>query len=464
MINMLPEVRWSKPHAQRLCRAVGRGAGSRALEIDADPPGCAENMGSTLDDARFATARKTLSRRDFLRLGGVTLTASIAGYALGFAFVGGEPTVRGRQGGLAKLEPNDGLAYTGVSLTRPPDFCVKKAVRRWDAWTALMGGKPAAISHEYTWFDRDGEYGYRFARARNAIPMISIEFTNASTPAIANAGTTWAGSRTDRCILTHAYSVREYQDDVFVRLGHEMNGYWYTYCAYNEDGTLRTNTSEDYKQAWRRFVTIFRGGYVGDIDARLHDLGMPPLDRQAVLPDHMGYGKLDDPHTYLRPVDNASFVWCPNDSSNPNVVGNGPSEYYPGDEFVDWVGQDVYHAPWWTAMDAHFDSMDDFYREFSEWRGKPYMLAEWALMPPNMGPQGTTTNNDSAFIDRVLEWTDSHARAKALVYWSWLYPPQGDYRLQNFPKAAQALAAGWKVPRFLGGGEPVALGNLECGQ
>src|SRR3712207_2521853 len=138
--------------------------------------------------------------------------------------------------------------------------------------------------------------------------------------------------------------------------------------------------------------------------------------------------------------------------SIPDVVGNAAVEYYPGDDFVDWVGQDVYYAPWSASMETYFSCIDDFYREFSEWRGKPYMLAEWGLRPPSMGPEGTTSNDDPGFINGVLDWAKIHLRAKALVYWSWNFPSEGDYRLRAFPESAKALAEGWSYPRFLHGG------------
>ena len=392
------------------------------------------------------TSRKTLNRRGFLRLGG----AGLAGMIMGSALIAMEPDSVAQDRALAKFEPEDGFVYTGVALTRPlghPN--VEKAVQEWNRWTNLMEGKPAAISHEFTWFDGQANYAYDYARARKAIPMISIEFTKASPKEIANAGTSEDGRRTDLLILNHAYTAREFQDKVFVRLGHEMNAHWYPYCAYDQDGTPRANTTEDYKQAWRRIVTIFRGGYVRDIDTKLAGYGLPPLDRHAHPSTYRRRPPLDDPDAYISPVENAAFVWCPNYASMPYMVGNAAAEYYPGDDLVDWVGQDVYYAPWWDPMDVLFSYMDDFYREFSEWRDKPYMLAEWALRPPSMGPEGKTTNDEPSFINRVLDWSKIHPRVKALVYYSWDYAPEGDYSLQKFPESAKALAEGWKDKRFL---------------
>jgi mannan endo-1,4-beta-mannosidase len=400
---------------------------------------------SSISD-QITTTRKTLNRRGFLRLAG----AGLAGIIMGSAYFAMKSDSVTQDGALAKFEPEDEFVYTGVALTRPlghPD--VEKAVQEWNKWTNLMEGKPAAISHEYTWFNNQANYAYDYARARGAVPMISIVFTKASTKEIANAGTSEDGRRTDLLILHHADAAREFKDKVIVRLGHEMNGHWYPYCAYDQDGTPRANTTEDYKRAWRRVVTIFRGGYVRDINTKLADYGLPPLDRHVYPPTYRGRLPVDELDAYLSPVENAAFVWCPNYVSMPYIVGNAAAEYYPGDDVVDWVGQDVYYAPWWEPMDVVFSHMDDFYREFVEWRGKPYMLGEWALRPPGMGPEGTTTNDHPFFIDRVLDWSKTRPRVKALVYYSWDYSPEGNYELQRFPKSAKSLAEGWKDRRFL---------------
>jgi hypothetical protein len=382
-----------------------------------------------------------MGRRDFLRLG----AAGLAGLAVGGSSLA-LPTEALAAG--AKFEPPRGHVYTGVSLTRPQDFSVAGAVREWNRWTDLMRGKPAAISHEYAWFDNWTDHAYKWARARKATPMVSIEFTNVSTKSVAGAGAARDGTRTDHYILRHAHAARTYGGRAFVRLGHEMNGHWYSYCAYNRDGSPRQNTVGDYKQAWRRFVILFRGGYVRDVNARLAAYGMPPLDANAAMPEWMGYPSLSDPGSYIPPVNNVAFVWCPMEASLPNVAGNAAVRYYPGDGFVDWVGQDVYHAPWWNSLDSHFRRMDAFYRKFCIEHGKPYMLAEWGLVPPSAGPKGTKPNDNPEFINRVLDWTAKRPKAKALIYWSWYRPQDGDHRLQKFPRAARALAYGWKRTRF----------------
>jgi hypothetical protein len=57
----------------------------------------------------------------------------------------------------------------------------------------------------------------------------------------------------------------------------------------------------------------------------------------------------------------AQFVWSPNYRSNPWVVWNSISNYYPGDAYVDWIGLSGYNwysapghtAPWWTFSDLY---------------------------------------------------------------------------------------------------------------
>lgn len=345
----------------------------------------------------------------------------------------------------AKFEPLDGSTYTGVSLNRPKDWSVKEATRKWDAWTALMGSEQTAISHEFTTLDNWPQWAYRIADARGVSTMLSLEpqggyESEFTTTEIANGDQ-------DNYIFRHLYFARKHGMPMFIRLGHEMNGNWYSYSAYNADGSRRSNSAADYRQMWRRVVIIFRGGYVRDINSELAKHDLPPLNGETDLPKWMDYPPLDDVKSYIPPAHNVAFVWTPNSLSIPDVRGNQPSDYYPGDEFVDWVGQDVYHAPWATSTDKLFLSMDSFYNEFAVKRGKPYMIGELGL---EAHPSGRNSDNP-AFIRRVIRWYEDHPRAKALIYWSWdAREGRRIFRsLEAYPNSADVLANAWQQERFL---------------
>jgi hypothetical protein len=110
-----------------------------------------------------------------------------------------------------------------------------------------------------------------------------------------------------------------------------------------------------------------------------------------------GYGnaaKADGPERYVdayrhvvelfraRGVTNVTWVWQVNNDSYPTEDWNRATAYYPGDDYVDWVGISAYGAltkddPWRSFDDA-FASI---YAEITAaYPGKPLMLAEWGCM------------------------------------------------------------------------------------
>lgn len=348
--------------------------------------------------------------------------------------------------GAARLEPPDGGVYTGVSLNRPADWSIGGAIEEWEEWEELMGDQ-TAISHEFTTLDNWPQWAYDIAEARGATPMLSLEAEGGYEAQFST--TDIARGDQDEYILRHARFAREYPGPLFIRLGHEMNGEWYSYSAYDADGSARANTNTDYKQMWRRVAIIFDGGSVRQINSDLEENGLPPLNAGADVPDWMGYPRLDRPEARIPPVDNAAFVWSPNALSIPDVNGNQPLDYYPGDRFVDWVAQDVYHAPWTTSNRKLLSSMDEFYQEFSVERGKPYMLAEFGL---ESNPRGRSSDGShAAFLQQIRDWYEDRPRAKAIVYWNWdaEEPDKTFETLDNYPESAEVLAEAWQQERFL---------------
>ncbi|KAI8851003.1 hypothetical protein BC829DRAFT_388245 [Chytridium lagenaria] len=103
----------------------------------------------------------------------------------------------------------------------------------------------------------------------------------------------------------------------------------------------------------------------------------------------------------------AAMVWSPNLDQN----GDSFTEYYPGDEYVDWVGLSVYWKgprnayPWIETAIAPENyaaqiidglggegSFFSFYREFAAGRGKPFAISEGAGCFHRMcSPPGSTS-------------------------------------------------------------------------
>ena len=75
-------------------------------------------------------------------------------------------------------------------------------------------------------------------------------------------------------------------------------------------------------------------------------------------------------------VDNAEFVWCPNDFLFD--TGLDPLVWYPGDDHVDWLCADGYNWSESPELDT-WESFEEIFRGFYDWaepRGLPIMIAE----------------------------------------------------------------------------------------
>ena len=141
----------------------------------------------------------------------------------------------------------------------------------------------------------------------------------------------------DEKIREWAVVLKNIGEPVFVRPLNEMNGDWDPWCAwfYGKDTDL-------YIMAWRHIVDIFR------------EAG----------------------------ADNVLFVWNPHDRSYPSFTWNNPHMYYPGDDYVDWIGLTGYNngtshpADVWREFDEIYRPLyDDYLKRYPD---KPFMITEFA--------------------------------------------------------------------------------------
>jgi len=144
---------------------------------------------------------------------------------------------------------------------------------------------------------------------------------------------------------------------MFLSFGHEMNGDWYAHAgALNGGGETTGFGDPSEPDGPERYVAAWR--YVHDI-----------LQREGAT--------------------NVSWVFCPNCDSLPKATWNEPINYYPGADYVDWVGLDGYN--WGTTQTAWASQWQNFEQVFDHsWGGrtlstllaqipdKPFMIAEFA--------------------------------------------------------------------------------------
>ena len=117
--------------------------------------------------------------------------------------------------------------------------------------------------------------------------------------------------------------------------------------------------------------------------------------------------------------------WC------PGYSGGNFSTYYPGDQYVDWIGIDRYERT--TNKQPLLSFNDMFSSYYNEWVGhnKPIMVAETAAMG---------SANQSQYLSSTLSQASGLPQIKAFVYFDSI-GPAGDWSLTgNGVTAFKALA------------------------
>lgn len=195
-----------------------------------------------------------------------------------------------------------------------------------------------------------------------------------------------AGGAHDAWLVATSRSLNEAGVAAYVRPMAEMDGHWNPWCAFTESGHAKGKaySTAAYRSAFRRIAIVMRGGTRGAIDGRLRAAGLHPLrgEFETIVPS----GRI-------------GVVWNPQGQGSPNVRGNQPSDYWPGDAYVDVVGNDLYLG---TNGRAYWPGLDVLYAAHAR---KPFLLAEW----------GSLGGDSPAFVHQVFTWARSHPRTIGLI-------------------------------------------------
>jgi hypothetical protein len=174
--------------------------------------------------------------------------------------------------------------------------------------------------------------------------------------------------KVDRYIRAYARDVRNYGKPVLITpFVAEFNGAWWWAVSPDMNPNL---TTADFVDAWRRVVDIFRA--VG--------------------------------------ASNVSWAWVVN--SYPQPTDEPVIAYWPGDDYVDWVGADIYDV------------------SPSHWLNGPYGLAEAHHKPFFIGEFGIrhefsqlTPTQQQSWLASMFDYFESHAAVKAISYFNYCYRP-----------------------------------------
>ena len=212
-------------------------------------------------------------------------------------------------------------------------------------------------------------------------PMIGLNTATSAGERITPAEI--ARGQGDAFLLTLNKALASWGKPVFVRPLAEMNGHWNAYSAFNADGSSRgpDHSTAMFRKAFARIYLIVHGGPA--VNQRLRALHLPPVAQQP------------------RPAPNVQVIWNPQGYGSPGLPANSAAAYYPGDAYVDVVGDDLYDIGGkaaWAAADALYAAHPH----------KPFAIGEWGLWGLD----------DAAFVSRMAAFLRGHRRVVVANYYS----------------------------------------------
>jgi hypothetical protein len=157
-----------------------------------------------------------------------------------------------------------------------------------------------------------------------ATPLVQIEPGNTPLSSIAS------GSQ-DKYLISYAASIRAFGHQVIISFGHEMNGTWYQWGWKN-------TSPATFVAAWRHIVAVFR---------------------------EQGASNVTWMWTVQAPAD------APRNTANP-------APWWPGSDYVTWVGIDGHFTHAGETFDDLFDLAIAQVRSITS---KPILIGETAIAP-----------------------------------------------------------------------------------
>lgn len=278
-----------------------------------------------------------------------------------------------------------------------------------DEYVAALPGTPPLMTMHY-WNVKDApeallatitrEIMDYTAKGIYLIPQIGLQMTTDGKPEERFEHQVSAGLYDDH-LVRFVKGLKDLGRPAFIRIGYEFNG-----LAWNG------YEPETYKGAWIRITRMIR-----DVSPEIATVWCAAI------------------HSWQNPpsLNNARFGWM---------------EYYPGDEWVDWWGIDIFEKE-----EFRTPPLKEFLRE-ADVHGKPVMIGE--STPKKVGVLQGRQSWDKWF-DPWFRTMAENPGIKAVCYinWDWSRYPQwkdwGDARIQRNPEIRNLYAALIAYPVFLHG-------------
>jgi Glycosyl hydrolase family 26 len=192
----------------------------------------------------------------------------------------------------------------------------------------------------------------------------------------------------DKYLIAMNKAISVYGKPIYIRPMAEMNGWWNFYSAFNSDGSSRgrSHSTKSFRLAFRRIYVILHGGDVATMNQRFGYWGVRKLQSDRVtLPEN--------------PYPTLKVFWNPQGFGSPNIRANRADAYYPGGDYVDVVGDDIYDQ----GGRYEYEAMVHLYRAY---HGKPFAIGEFGLW--NL--------DHPAFIQDIARFIKKRPRVELVVF------------------------------------------------
>jgi hypothetical protein len=347
-------------------------------------------------DTNRRAACAAASRRVVAGLAGLAMLLSTA--ACSFSAVGAPDAPQGASGGPASASPAAVRPTWSITTgdVGAPVATPDKAIL--GAYIDLLGKTTAqslALRRQQT--GRDPRILQFFYQWSDKLPSSYPTLPQGAIPMLTWRGIDYAdilnGSQ-DTLIGQQADRLAKYGKPVFLRWAWEMNGSWYAW-----GGTENGNNPANFVLAWQHLHQIF----------------------------------------VAHKATNVGWVWAPNWESNPREAWNDFKNYYPGDDYVDWVGISGYGDSGLTP-EVLYGAIYNTYASH-----KPIMLAEVGAID-----RGGSTKAD--WINAMRDWVKSHPSLAAVVWYDTDHSPgtKENFRADSSPGTLDAYRQLSNDPYFGG--------------
>jgi hypothetical protein len=271
-------------------------------------------------------------------------------------------------------------------------------------------GQASAIKSAYIGWDQGRTYATRLPvllRQLQPVPMLHI---GTGGPLGRNEAITplqIAQGKGDAFLVALNEAIAGYGGLVYLRLLSEMNHFSHFHSAFNANGTSRgpAYRPEVYRKMFARMYVLLHGGPAAQIDVVLKRLGLPLYAGAdlAAIP------------TRLR------IIWNPLGGGQPETEANRFYRFYPGNRYLEIVGNDIY-----GAFGQYAGPQNEVLYAFARAHHKPFALPEF----------GVRGSDYPTFVQYVCKFLRTHGGIELAAY----YKSQsgGLYDLGNKPASRQA--------------------------